>query len=141
MDKNTVQIGDVYWVDFKGEGSEQSGLRPAIVVQNNIGNKYSPTVKVVPVTTQVKKRMPTHVIMKAVVSGLEKDSIALCEQETVCDKSKIKDYITTLPKDIMKEIAIGMSINTPVITYLSKEDVINLLFSLQMKNNLNQILA
>lgn len=84
-------MGDVYWVKFDGEGSEQSGLRPAVIVQNNVGNKYSPTIKVVPITTQqAKRKMPTHVVIKAKTSGLTRDSIALCEQETVCDKSKFK---------------------------------------------------
>lgn len=130
--KNNIKIGDVYWVKFEGSGSEQSGYRPAVVIQNDIGNKFSPTIKVVPLTTKLcKKNLPTHVFVKKEY-GLAKDSMALCEQETVCDKEKVGDYVTSFPDEIMAKIAVGLTINTPVIMFLN-ENMLLKLFS-QLKN-------
>ncbi|MBQ3300213.1 MAG: type II toxin-antitoxin system PemK/MazF family toxin [Ruminococcus sp.] len=84
-----VYRGEVYLVDFgKGYGSEQGGVRPAVIVQNNIGNKYSPTTIVVPVTSrQTKAHIPTHVRVKG--ACFSKRSLALTEQVVTIDKRRI----------------------------------------------------
>ena len=96
-----VEMFDVIQVDL-GEsfGSEQGGIRPAVIVQNNIGNKYSPTVLIVPMTREIKKvNMPTHNVMyKTKFNGLDADSMLLGEQTTAIDKKRIlykRGYLTT----------------------------------------------
>ena len=87
-----IEMFDVMQVDL-GEsfGSEQGGKRPAVIVQNNIGNKYSPTVLIVPITSEIKKvNMPTHNVMyRTKLNGLDTDSMLLGEQTTAIDKRRI----------------------------------------------------
>ena len=87
-----VEMFDIVQVDL-GEsfGSEQGGKRPAVIVQNNIGNKYSPTVLIVPMTSEIKKvNMPTHNVMyRTKLNGLDTDSMLLGEQTTAIDKRRI----------------------------------------------------
>lgn len=87
-----IEMFDVIQVDLgKAFGSEQGGIRPAVIVQNNKGNKYSPTVLVIPMTKEIKKvNMPTHNIMyKTESNGLDQDSMLLGEQTTAIDKRRI----------------------------------------------------
>ena len=87
-----IEMFDVIQVDLGTSfGSEQGGIRPAVIVQNNKGNKFSPTVLVIPMTSEIKKaNMPTHNIMhKTKFNGLDKDSMLLGEQTTVIDKKRI----------------------------------------------------
>ena len=87
-----IEMFDIIQVDL-GEsfGSEQGGKRPAVIVQNNIGNKYSPTVLIVPMTSEIKKvNMPTHNVMyRTKLNGLDTDSMLLGEQTTAIDKRRI----------------------------------------------------
>ncbi len=132
-----IKIGDIYWVKFHGIGSEQCGTKPAIIVQNDIGNKFSPTVKVVPLTSKSKTELPTHVNIVSGEYGITKDSIALCEQETICDKSMLGIYIGSLPNFIMEKIAVALTINTPVIAYMDEKALLMLFNNLKRKNNLS----
>ena len=85
-----VKRGDIYLVDFgKAQGSEQGGIRPAVIVQNDIGNKYSPTTIVCPLTSKAKKEMPTHVHLSSYDGTVEKPSVALCEQIQTTDKTRL----------------------------------------------------
>jgi len=87
-----VEMFDVIQIDLgKSFGSEQGGIRPAVIVQNNIGNKFSPTVLVIPLTSEIKKvNMPTHNVMhKTMLNGLDTDSMLLGEQTTAIDKKRI----------------------------------------------------
>lgn len=87
-----IEMFDVIQVDLgRSFGSEQGGIRPAVIVQNNKGNKFSPTVLVIPMTSEIKKvNMPTHNIMhKTKFNGLDEDSMLLGEQTTVIDKKRI----------------------------------------------------
>lgn len=99
-----VKRGMVVLVDFKdNEGSLQNGLRPAVVVQNEIGNKYSTTLIVCPLTSQLKKiNMPTHVVIEN--KGLRKVSMVLCEQIITINKSDVIKYITILDDEDMFKI-------------------------------------
>lgn len=86
----SVRWGDICYVDFgKNEGSEQNGIRPAIIIQNDKGNTYSPTTIVASITSQEKRYLPTHVVVKPYQSGLEKTSIIMFEQVRTIDKSRI----------------------------------------------------
>ena len=87
-----IEMFDVIQVDLgRSFGSEQGGIRPAVIVQNNKGNKFSPTVLVIPMTSEIKKvNIPTHNIMhKTKFNGLDEDSMLLGEQTTVIDKRRI----------------------------------------------------
>lgn len=90
----TVKRGEVWWADLgQTTGSEQGGVRPIIVVQNDVGNKYAPTIICAPITSKMKKRMPTHVDLTKSECGLPCDSTALLEQVTTIDKSKLRKKV------------------------------------------------
>lgn len=85
-----VRRGDIYLVDFKNnQGAEQNGLRPALILQNDIGNRYSPTTVVCPITSSRKKFDRTHVKLLPEESGILRESVILCEQLRVIDKSRL----------------------------------------------------
>lgn len=122
--KNTVYhqfplIGEVYMIEFDGAGSVQRKKRPAVVLQNNVGNKFSPNVIVLPITSAQKKRgQPTHVLVEAKDSGLCKDSMVLCENPQCVSKEQLGDYLTVLPERYMKQIAAASMLATGAIAYL-----------------------
>ena len=109
-----VRRGDLYYADLSPVvGSEQGGVRPVIVVQNDIGNKYSPTIIVAPVTSQMNKaKLPTHVKLNGNKYGLPKNSVALMEQLRTIDKTRLREKIGTFSAEIMSKIdeAIGISL-------------------------------
>lgn len=99
-----VRRGDIWMADLRigAVGSEQGEIRPVLVVQNNIGNKHSPTVTVVPLTSRTKNNLPTHVILNE--PCLPSRSIALVEQIRTIDKSRLIRYIGRISKSIMNRI-------------------------------------
>lgn len=109
----TVKRGDIYYADLSPVvGSEQGGLRPVLIVQNDVGNKYSPTVIAAAITSQVgKNRLPTHIDVLADSFGLAKDSVILLEQIRTIDKQRLKEKMGHLDDNIMKKVndAIGVS--------------------------------
>lgn len=113
------RIGDVFMVMFEGTGSEQKGLRPALVFQNNVGNTYSPNVIVLPLTSKIKKaNQPTHVFIPADETGLKRDSMVLCENPMSISKSKLGAYITTLPDEYMGKVAQAHILATSAIAFI-----------------------
>ena len=90
-----VKRGDIYYADLSPVvGSEQGGIRPVIIIQNDIGNKYSPTVIVGAITSQINKaKLPTHVEISSEEYGLNKDSVVLLEQVRTLDKKRLKEKI------------------------------------------------
>jgi mRNA interferase MazF len=90
-----VKRGDIFYADLSPVvGSEQGGIRPVIVIQNDIGNKYSPTVIVAAITSQINKaKLPTHVEISSEAYGLNKDSVVLLEQIRTLDKRRLKEKI------------------------------------------------
>ena len=109
----TVKRGDIYYADLSPVvGSEQGGLRPVLIVQNDVGNKYSPTVIAAAITSQVgKTRLPTHIDVLADRFGLAKDSVILLEQIRTIDKKRLKEKMGHLDDSVMKKVndAIGVS--------------------------------
>ena len=101
-----IKRGEVYYADLSPVvGSEQGGVRPIVVLQNNIGNKYSPTVIVAAITSQLTKaKIPTHIELPASLYFLPKDSVVLLEQIRTIDKARLKDKITTIDSRKMEEI-------------------------------------
>lgn len=106
---NTINKGDIYYASLDPiVGSEQNGTRPVVIIQNDIGNKYSPTVLVAPLTSKVKSKhnLPTHVLVKS--EHIKHNSIALLEQIRVLDKSRLISYVDTLTKEEIKKLDIGI---------------------------------
>ena len=95
--------GELYYADLRPVvGSEQGGIRPVLVVQNDIGNKYSPTVIVTAITSKINKaKLPTHIEISADMFGLQKDSVILLEQIRTLDKMRLKEKIGELPPSMM----------------------------------------
>lgn len=108
-----VKRGDIYFADLSpGVGSEQMGLRPVLVVQNDVGNRYSPTVIVTAITSRVEKnKLPTHIGINAQEYGLERDSVILTEQIRTLDKSRLREKMGQLPKDMMAQVDQALQIS------------------------------
>lgn len=108
-----IRRGDIYYADLSPViGSEQGGVRPVLVVQNDVGNKYSPTVIAAAVTSQINKaKMPTHIEIKADEYGLAKDSVILLEQVRTIDKKRLKDKIGKLDDELMNQVNEALSIS------------------------------
>lgn len=121
------KIGEVYNMHFGGSGSEQSGWRPGVVFQNNIGNLNSPNIIALPLTSSLKKMyMPTHVLVKASDTELRKDSVVICENPECMSKDRVGKFITTLPERYMKDIAAASLIATSAVSFLDKETLIDI---------------
>lgn len=101
-----IKRGEVYYADLSPVvGSEQGGVRPIVILQNNVGNKYSPTVIVAAITSQLAKaKIPTHIELPASSYFLPKDSVVLLEQIRTIDKARLKEKITTIDSKKMEEI-------------------------------------
>ena len=109
-----IKRGDMFYADLSPVvGSEQGGIRPVVVIQNNIGNKYSPTVIVSAITSQLNKnKLPTHIELDSEEFGLKSDSIILTEQISTIDKSRLKEKIGHInDQTVMSKIdnALGVS--------------------------------
>ena len=101
-----IKRGDIYYADLSPVvGSEQGGLRPVLIIQNDVGNRYSPTVIAAAITSRMgKTRMPTHIDIYADKVGLAKDSVILLEQIRTLDKRRLKEKMGHLDDEIMSEV-------------------------------------
>ena len=101
-----IKRGEMYYADLSPVvGSEQGGVRPVLVVQNDVGNKYSPTIIAAAITSQINKaKLPTHIELNADVFGLQKDSVVLLEQIRTIDQMRLKERIGEVPTDLMDKI-------------------------------------
>lgn len=101
-----IKRGEIYYADLNPViGSEQGGVRPIVVLQNDVGNKYSPTVIAAATTSKLTKaKLPTHIELSRDTSPLPRDSVVLLEQIRTIDKSRIKEKIGELPPEIMGRI-------------------------------------
>lgn len=101
-----IRRGEIYYADLSPVvGSEQGGVRPVLIIQNDIGNKYSPTVIVSAITSQLgKAKLPTHIELPAERYNLPKNSVALLEQIRTLDKRRLQEKVTTLSPEKMREV-------------------------------------
>lgn len=108
-----VARGELYYADLSPViGSEQGGLRPVLIIQNNVGNKYSPTVIIAAITSQITKaKLPTHIELEKSKYPLPKDSVVLLEQLRTLDKLRLKEKIGTLDSFIMQKIDVALMIS------------------------------
>lgn len=106
MDNGNVKRGDIFYADLSPVvGSEQGGVRPVLIVQNDTGNKHSPTVIAAAITSQTgKARLPTHITLAAGSVGLPKDSIILLEQVRTLDKRRLREHMGRVDDRIMRQV-------------------------------------
>ena len=113
-----IKRGDMFYADLSPViGSEQGGIRPVIIIQNDIGNKYSPTVIVAAITSQINKaKLPTHVEISSEEYGLNRDSVVLLEQIRTLDKKRLKEKIGHMTeadmKKVDKSLAYSLTVNS-----------------------------
>lgn len=112
-----VKRGDIFYADLSPViGSEQGGVRPVLVVQNDIGNKYSPTIIVAAITSQINKaRLPTHIEINAPEYGLPKDSVVLLEQIRTIDKKRLREKIGKFNDEMMRSVDEALKISVGLL--------------------------
>ena len=112
MDTN-VKRGDIFYADLSPVvGSEQGGCRPVLIVQNDTGNKHSPTVIAAAITSQTgKARLPTHIELNAQSVGLSRDSVILLEQIRTIDKSRLRERMGKLDENTMTKVDNGIAVS------------------------------
>ncbi len=113
----TIRRGDVYYADLRPVvGSEQGGIRPVLIIQNDVGNRHSPTVIVAAITSQINKsKLPTHVELSAKQYAMVKDSVILLEQLRTIDKRRLRERVCHLDGEILMKVdkALGISLELP----------------------------
>lgn len=109
----TVHRGEIYYADLSPVvGSEQGGLRPVLIIQNDVGNKYSPTVIAAAITSRLEKsRMPTHIRVTGSSCGLSRDSIVLLEQIRTLDKRRLRERMGKLDTAAMSAVNSALSVS------------------------------
>ena len=109
----TIKRGEIYYADLSPVvGSEQGGIRPVLIVQNDVGNKHSPTVIAAAITSQREKtKLPTHIELDAAGCGLAKDSVVLLEQIRTIDKKRLKERMGELDTPVMTKVNTALSIS------------------------------
>lgn len=110
---STVRRGDIYYADLSPVvGSEQGGMRPVLIVQNDTGNKHSPTVIAAAITSQVgKARLPTHIELSGPSCGLSRDSVILLEQIRTIDKSRLREKMGRLDEPVMSAVDSAIAVS------------------------------
>jgi len=113
-----MRRGDVYYCDLRPVvGSEQGGIRPVLIVQNDVGNKHSPTIIVAAITSkQNKAKLPTHIELSAKRYDMERDSVILLEQLRTVDKKRLKDRVCHLDEEMMRQVNKGLMISLELST-------------------------
>lgn len=108
-----IRRGDIFYADLSPVvGSEQGGLRPVLIVQNDVGNRYSPTVIAAAITSKLgKTRLPTHIDVTADKVGLQRDSVVLLEQMRTIDKQRLREKMGHLDEKSMNEVNAAISVS------------------------------
>ncbi len=113
-----VKRGDIYFADLSPViGSEQGGIRPVLVIQNNLGNHFSPTIIIAAITAKMAKpKLPTHIVIKSNGTGIERDSVILLEQIRTIDKTRLKEKVCHLDDCLMAEVDAALRISVGIET-------------------------
>ena len=108
-----IRRGDIYYADLSPViGSEQGGVRPVLIVQNDVGNKYSPTVIAAAITSRKDKtKLPTHIEIASEICGLAKDSVVLLEQVRTIDKARLKERMGKIDEKLLDKVNTAISIS------------------------------
>lgn len=127
-----VLRGDIFYADLSPViGSEQSGIRPILIIQNDIGNKYSPTIIAVAITSKIKNNMPTHIEIDGSKYGLDKKSVILAEQIRTLDKKRLKEKVGSVDKKTLEKVKHAIEISCGLRGNMSFDDYLTYL------NNIN----
>ena len=120
----SVKRGDIYYADLSPVvGSEQGGLRPVLIVQNDVGNRYSPTVIAAAITSKMgKAKLPTHIDVEGTEAGLAKDSVILLEQVRTIDKKRLKEKMGHLDEGTMYQVNNAIQVSFGLGAYSSEEN-------------------
>lgn len=110
---NSVKRGDIFYADLSPVvGSEQGGVRPVLIVQNDTGNRHSPTVIAAAITSQTgKARLPTHISVSPLHCGLPKESVILLEQVRTLDKRRLREKMGRLDEEVMKQVDTAIAVS------------------------------
>ena len=113
-----IKRGDIYYADLRPVvGSEQGGVRPVLIIQNDAGNRHSPTVICAAITSRMNKaKLPTHVELSAAECDISKDSVILLEQIRTIDKQRLKEKVCRLDSQTLKRVDIALKISLELIT-------------------------
>ena len=113
MDNSVVKRGDIFYADLSPVvGSEQGGVRPVLIVQNDTGTRHSPTVIAAAITSQTgKARLPTHISLAAMSCGLPKDSVVLLEQIRTLDKRRLREHMGRVDETMMKQVDTAIAVS------------------------------
>lgn len=113
-----IQRGDIYYADLRPVvGSEQGGVRPVLIIQNDVGNRHSPTVICAAITSQMNKaKLPTHVELNSSQYDLAKDSVVLLEQLRTIDKKRLKEKVCHLDNKILTKVDKALEISLELLT-------------------------
>ncbi|MBR6740293.1 MAG: type II toxin-antitoxin system PemK/MazF family toxin [Clostridia bacterium] len=111
--ETTVRRGDIYYADLSPVvGSEQGGIRPVLIVQNDVGNRHSPTVIAAAITSQINKaRLPTHIELAGKLCGLSKNSVVLLEQIRTIDKRRLRERMGRIDRNVMDRIDDALAVS------------------------------
>ena len=113
MDNSVVKRGDIFYADLSPVvGSEQGGVRPVLIVQNDTGNRHSPTVIAAAITSQTgKARLPTHISLAAMSCGLPKDSVVLLEKIRTLEKRRLREHMGRVDETMMKQVDTAIAVS------------------------------
>ena len=119
-----IRRGDIFYADLRPVvGSEQGGVRPVLIIQNDVGNRHSPTVICAAITSQMNKaKLPTHVELDCKKYALVKDSVVLLEQLRTIDKKRLKDKVCHLGDDIMGQVNNALEISLSLVNSHSVDE-------------------
>lgn len=112
-----MKRGDVYYADLRPVvGSEQGGIRPVLIIQNDVGNRHSPTVICAAITSKMNKaKLPTHIELSSTIYHMDKDSVVLLEQLRTIDKTRLKDKVCHLDRNVMERIDKALMISLELV--------------------------
>ena len=113
-----IRRGDIYYADLRPVvGSEQGGIRPVLIIQNNVGNKHSPTVICAAITSKMNKaKLPTHVELNSKKCDMIKDSVILLEQVRTIDKQRLKEKICHIDKELQEQVNYALMVSLELTT-------------------------
>lgn len=119
-----VKRGEIYYADLSPViGSEQAGVRPVLIVQNDVGNKFSPTIIAIAITSKQKVKLPTHIEIEGTKYGLDKDSVILAEQIRTLDKKRLKEKVGKLDNETMEKVKRAIEISFGIRGELNLEEM------------------
>lgn len=119
-----VKRGEIYYADLSPViGSEQAGVRPVLIVQNDVGNKFSPTIIAIAITSKQKVKLPTHIDIEGTKYGLDKDSVILAEQIRTLDKKRLREKVGKVDDETMEKVKKAIEISFGIRGELNLEEL------------------